>query len=47
MREFQGNIFTLKTKYSGPTGTPAKGNIFTMKHKTVQWSSLKHCEKVL
>ena len=29
LKEFQGNIFTLKTKYSDPTGTPDKGNIFT------------------
>ena len=29
LRKFQGNISTLKTKLSGPTGTPDKGNIFT------------------
>ena len=34
LRKFQGNIFTLKTKYSGPTGTPALGNISTRTNKT-------------
>ena len=28
------NIFTLKTKYSGPTGTLALGNIFTKTNET-------------
>ena len=42
LRKFQGNISTLKTKYSGPSGSPEQGNISTTIHKKLQWSHLKH-----